>query len=796
MTNEKRIDPLLNMETVGGGGSTAPTKRLYAFKPYIGQKLGQELIDSGIPLDQQKFLNYSNVNRQECFQLMGYSWTGWVVLYKDLKGNPFLHDGNPFYRFKPDAGQLTGKKPSKYLSLENGGCRPYYSPLLEADHVYKGKDLIITEGEKKADSLNFHGFPTIGISGVDCWRDRRSEGMLPELEAINWKNRNVLILFDSDVVNKDSVKKALKALSTVLTEKGSNVRVVTLPCDLDGTKNGADDFLVKYGKEALDDLIKRARPTHEKRKYIWVGEPKLTHYIAITASFVFKKQYVLRPEIGLYKWVGTRWEHLGEKPITAIDVPLHTWLDHMEWVKREKSHLASVKDELLNARIKHTKWNTPDLLSFKNGTLNVKNQSFNKTHNRTDYLTHSFNFKYDEAAKCPTWIKFLNESFDNNQELIELLKAAFKWSICPKDTSRPFLLELFFDLHGRRGSGKGTTLEVLKAIAGGKDAIGTLRTSSLGKPTVLFGLIGKKIAIDNDASGRISDAGIFNSIVSNEEVEVKKLYFNETSERLGVVVWRAFNDNPTASGGGVEGIGRRIVTFAFERPATNPDPYLKDKLLDEVAGIFQWCWKMDDNKMFDVLKNRGNIEAATKASIENQLESQPVLQFIFEEIANDTFQELQASVLYGQYQGWCKDSGRGILAINKFGKELKKMEGLVEKTKKLKANYYQIAPLDNFDLGHIFGISTHGKLNPPSWKAANPSPPSSNPPAHLKNEQPMEDMEGSNTKNSFKEKKDSIYIEKVSQKYLHGLQPSVFEESAATGSAWDTGSYDDDPTWG
>ena len=41
--------------------------------------------------------------------------------------------------------------------------------------------------------------------------------------------------------------------------------------------------------------------------------------------------------------------------------------------------------------------------------------------------------------------------------------------------------------------------------------------------------------------------------------------------------------------------------------------------------------------MFDVLKNRRNIAAVTEASIENQLDIQPVLQFIFEEIANNAF---------------------------------------------------------------------------------------------------------------------------------------------------------------
>ena len=616
-------------------------------KSDLGRKLVQELIDSGIPEYLQKFLNYKYVSKEEAFQLMGYEWSGWVVLYTDLDGKPYLHNGKPFYRIKPDAGQLTGYKPPKYLSLENGGCRPYFSPLLKIQKLIKdikgNGDVILTEGEKKADSLVVNGFTTIGLAGVDCWRDGRSTEMLPELEAINWRGRNVFILFDSDVTSKDSVQRALKALACKLTEKGARVRVATLPCDLDGSKNGADDFLVKYGYEALIQLLGKARDSHKNRKYIWKDEPEKSHHIAVTASVVFKNKYALRPAIGLYKWVGTRWEHSNRKPKDAIITPLHEWLDHMNWEKRENHHLASITSELL-ARIEHPEWDSNHLMSFKNGTFDNKNQKFYRWHDRKHYLTHSFNFNYSENAKCPTWLKFLNESFSNNQEKIELLKAAFKWSISPKDNQRAFLLELIFDLYGRRGSGKGTTLEVLIAVAGGKESYGILKASSL-KPTELFPLIGKKIAYDPDSSGLINQVGKFNSIISNEPVLVKQLFFNESFERLGVVCWRAFNDNPTTSGGGVEGLGRRMVTFKFNKTAVKPDPELKNKLLAEIEGIFWWCWSMDDNKMFDVLKNRGNIASIAEATIENLLENQPVLQFIYE-LAGDSQERYKASDLY------------------------------------------------------------------------------------------------------------------------------------------------------
>lgn len=54
-----------------------------------------------------------------------------------------------------------------------------------------------------------------------------------------------------------------------------------------------------------------------------------------------------------------------------------------------------------------------------------------------------------------------------------------------------------------------------------------------------------------------------------------------------IVVWRNFNDQPSASGG-VEGMGRRMVTFRIKNRPTEPDPELKDKLLMEVSVIFQW----------------------------------------------------------------------------------------------------------------------------------------------------------------------------------------------------------------
>ena len=83
-----------------------------------------------------------------------------------------------------------------------------------------------------------------------------------------------------------------------------------------------------------------------------------------------------------------------------------------------------------------------------------------------------------------------------------------------------------------------------------------------------------------------------------------------------------------------------------------------------------------------ILKNRGSIAAVTEASIENQLENQPVLQFIFELADSDSILDFGATELYLKFKAWCDETGKGQLNQTRFGKELKKMDGFVQKFKK------------------------------------------------------------------------------------------------------------------
>jgi len=115
--------------------------------------------------------------------------------------------------------------------------------------------LWITEGIKKGDALVSHGECAIALLGVWNWRGTNPQGgktALPDWEHVALNGRQTIIAFDSDVMVKAEVAKALERLGAFLGAKGAEVWYCYLPDD-DGHKVGVDDFLAAGG--TIDALL-------------------------------------------------------------------------------------------------------------------------------------------------------------------------------------------------------------------------------------------------------------------------------------------------------------------------------------------------------------------------------------------------------------------------------------------------------------------------------------------------------------------------------------------------------------
>ena len=175
------------------------------------------------------------------------------------------------YQARPDIPRIDEKrgKPIKYETIAGSRMALDVPPCCRAELGNPGRDLFVTEGVRKGDSLASAAVVAVALLGVWSWRGDNGQGgktALPDWEAVALNERTVYLVFDSDVMEKPSVYAALGRLSRFLKSKGANVRIVYLPSE--GPKVGVDDHLAAGGTiDGLRDLAEdelRARPEPER----------------------------------------------------------------------------------------------------------------------------------------------------------------------------------------------------------------------------------------------------------------------------------------------------------------------------------------------------------------------------------------------------------------------------------------------------------------------------------------------------------------------------------------------------
>lgn len=151
------------------------------------------------------------------------------------------------YQYRPDVPRTNDShKPIKYENAAGSHIRIDVPPRCLVKLGDPVEPLFITEGVKKVDSLASRGVCAICLTGVWNFKGTNDLGgntLLADWDHIALKDRVTYIVFDSDVVTKIQVKKAMDRLSEHLSRKGARIRILQLPDGSDGRKNGVDDWL-------------------------------------------------------------------------------------------------------------------------------------------------------------------------------------------------------------------------------------------------------------------------------------------------------------------------------------------------------------------------------------------------------------------------------------------------------------------------------------------------------------------------------------------------------------------------
>lgn len=231
------------------------------FSEAIPQLLVEHLLHlnegSGINLDVIKERGYQSILGKADLAKVGFTssqqrTSGILIPLWGVDG------GQVGYQYRPDNPRLDSRqRPVKYESPVGSSnhldCPPRCKQMLGDPKT----PLWITEGSKKADALASHGACVISLTGVWGFKGKNEFGaitLLSDWDRIAIKDRLVYLAFDSDVIAKEMVRKALEHLGDHLSRKGANIVVVYLPQE-GNQKVGIDDYLLNH---SLEDARKLA----------------------------------------------------------------------------------------------------------------------------------------------------------------------------------------------------------------------------------------------------------------------------------------------------------------------------------------------------------------------------------------------------------------------------------------------------------------------------------------------------------------------------------------------------------
>jgi putative DNA primase/helicase len=648
---------------------------------------------------------------------------------------PNYWPGEPYVRAwrlrrdHPDMEQTrdgTRRLTRKYLGAPGEGNRVYFVP--GTDPQWLGDPslpLYITEGEfktmalsrlswwKAGDTAERPSWVSAGLAGVYSFRGviaktvdsegQRSDvkGVVPDLERIAWPGRKVVIVYDVNVRDNDSVRDARRRLSRVLAERGADVYVVDLP-RVEGV-NGVDDLLGKWGPEPVfENLAATARPA-VARKRRTAGTPVEESEIADSAPlptdlgnarrFVTQHGQDLRYCRQSRKWLiwdGTRWrpddrgeiERLAKQTAEAVWEEAKTKPTEEErkrwfgWARTSQSEgklraMVSLAESEPGVVVEpHELDADPWILNCRNGTLDLRTAEL-RPHRREDLCTKQVPVDYDPDAQCPRWRKFLEHVTAVNVDLQAFLQKAVGYTLTG-DISE----QVVFMLYGTGANGKSTFLEVLRTLLGdyarNADFTTFLASNDSNARSDLARLAGARLvtAVEVERGKRLSEVSI-KQITGGDPITARFLYGEFFEYTPQFKAFFAINHKPRIPGG-EHAIWRRIrlIPFTVIIPREQRDPKLLEKLKTELSGILAWavegCLRWREPGLETPL-------AVREATEEYREEMDPLTGFFQACCTVDPVSTISAAALYEAYQRYCGQNKDEPVKKNVFGMHLAEM---------------------------------------------------------------------------------------------------------------------------
>jgi len=432
----------------------------------------EDLLRSGLSTETILGSQIYSASRAEASALVGYG-VGPAMVF------PYSANGNSYARLKLDHAGPDGKR---YRSPKGRGNHLYLPrPLDPADTK---QILYITEGEKKCLRAVQDGLLCIALSGVWSWRQKGPDGQsvpIPDLDKIPWADRDVRIVFDSDLATKPDVQAAETAFAAHLAGRGATVSAIRLPAGPDGTKVGLDDYLCAHGVEAFRQL----EPIDLLRQpavLLGIGADVVTDVGFARMLAQSSQQHIRYCEAKgcWFVYDGKRWaQGSGNLVKPFVHQLAHVFHDRAgvetdpDKRKRYREQANRLETDriirgiinqamaLRELQIDPTRFDQHrHLLNVLNGTIDLKTGVL-QPHNSEDMIARIAPVEYHPDATSDLWEDTIRLAMRDDNEMVAFLQRVFGYALTGYTGEKKF-----FDAYGPKDTGKTTIHKAFQKMLG------------------------------------------------------------------------------------------------------------------------------------------------------------------------------------------------------------------------------------------------------------------------------------------------------------------------------------------
>jgi P4 family phage/plasmid primase-like protien len=295
--------------------------------------------------------------------------------------------------------------------------------------------------------------------------------------------------------------------------------------------------------------------------------------------FELSNPYIVLGESGIcLRWTGKHWEEITDLELQAFAQD-HFNPPAITDLTREFKNL------ICRTNLRKTSWfveTTARKINFSNGVLDIDTLEFGP-HSQSRGFRYVLPYDYDPTAKAPAFEKFMHEIMGGKTELIDMLLEYSGYAFSNDEC----WLQKALVMTGDGANGKSTFMGVLKALAG-KENYSALTLKDISSEVSRRMLDGCLFNLAEETpSHAFMDSSLFKNIISGGEITVKQLYKQTYSIDNRAKLLFACNDLPKTKDTS-KGFIRRLVIVPFNQSfeGTARDPFIKEKLLKELPGIF------------------------------------------------------------------------------------------------------------------------------------------------------------------------------------------------------------------